>query len=64
MIAIILRLTVGDPGVCSDHRVSLAPEILVQCMQDASAFPAQWSDENLRWRVMRWQCRPVTEHDI
>jgi hypothetical protein len=33
-------------------------------MQDASAFPAQWSEKNLRWRVMRWQCRPVTEHDI
>jgi hypothetical protein len=64
MIAIILSAClVGDPGVY--HRVSLAPEILViQCMKNASAFLAQWSDENPRWRVVRWQCRPVSEHGI
>ncbi|MGC1970394.1 MAG: hypothetical protein WA712_03590, partial [Pseudolabrys sp.] len=48
MIAIILSAClVGDPGVCRDHRVSLAPEIsVIQCMKNASAFLAQWSDEN------------------
>ncbi|MGB8638137.1 MAG: pentapeptide repeat-containing protein, partial [Pseudolabrys sp.] len=48
MIAIILSAwLVGDPGVCRDHRVSLAPEIsVIQCMKNASAFLAQWSDEN------------------
>ncbi|MGC2471359.1 MAG: hypothetical protein WA439_16035 [Pseudolabrys sp.] len=66
MIAIILSAClVGDPGVCRDHRVSLAPEIsVIQCMKNASAFLAQWSDENPSWRVVRWQCRPVSEHDI
>jgi hypothetical protein len=29
MIAIILFCLVGDPGVCRDHRVYLAPEISV-----------------------------------
>jgi hypothetical protein len=33
-------------------------------MKNASAFLAQWSDENPRWRVVRWQCRPVSEHGI
>jgi hypothetical protein len=32
-------------------------------MKNASAFLAQWS-ENPRWRVVRWQCRLVSEHDI
>jgi len=33
-------------------------------MKNPSAFLAQWSDENPSWRVVRWQCRPVSEHDI
>ena len=64
MIAIILSAClVGDPGVCRDHRVPLSPEIsVIQCMKNASAFLAQWSDDS--WRVVRWQCRPVSERDI
>ena len=50
MIAIILSAClVGDPGVCHDHRVPLSPEIsVIQCTKNASAFLAQWSDENPR----------------
>jgi hypothetical protein len=50
MIAIILSAClVGDPGVCRDHRVPLSPEIsVIQCTKNASAFLAQWSDENPR----------------
>jgi hypothetical protein len=64
MIAIILSAClVGDPGACRAHRVSLAPEIsVIQCMKNASAFLAQWSDDS--WPVVRWHCRPVSEHDI
>jgi hypothetical protein len=66
MIAIILSAClVGDPGVCRDHRVPLSPEIsVIQCMKNASVFLARWSEEHPRWRVVRWQCRPVSEHDI
>ena len=66
MIAIILSAClVGEPDVCRDHRVPLAPEISVlQCMKNGSAFLARWNEEHPRWRVVRWQCRPVREHDI
>ena len=66
MIAMILSAClIGEPDVCRDHRVPLAPDISVlQCMKNGSAFLARWNEEHPRWRVVRWQCRPVSEHDI
>ena len=66
MIAIILSTClVSDPTVCRDQSIPLSYEAsATQCMKSALPRVAQWSEEHPGWRVVRWQCRPVNQHDI
>ena len=66
MLAIILSTClVNEPAVCRNHRIPVASKIsAIQCMKNALPYVAKWSEEHPRWRVVRWECRAVNQHDI
>ena len=65
-IAIILSAClIGNPSVCRDQIIPLASEVsAARCVMTAPPHVARWSSEHPEWRVVRWRCRPTSEHDI
>jgi hypothetical protein len=62
MIAIILSTClVSNPAVCREQIIPLDSETsAMRCVMTAPPHLAKWNDEHPEWRVVRWQCRPVT----
>jgi hypothetical protein len=66
MIAVILSACLlNEPSVCREHRIVLSSEIsAMRCMVSAMPHVAHWAEEHPTWRVVRWQCRPVSQKEI